>query len=110
MRTIDRVPHDLEEALRSRASAIAKPVGGAVTRVDYGVDQDGDECLNVVVEYPGRPGVTDGRLTSEMDHALIDVALAHDEPRYLFIRHRYLGGGPVAELGSKKVVKPRRAR
>lgn len=109
MNAIEKIPTELESAIHTAVGAIAGHVGGKVTNLHYGLDFDGDECLNVLVEYPRSTQPADARMASQIDTALIDLAVAKGEPRYLFIRHRFTDGKPVSSMRAKYVIKSRRA-
>lgn len=89
MRTLDKIPAELDHALREAVRARVGQYGGAVASIRRDLDHDGDECIYVEVEYTAPETPFDPLNIVGLDGALRDVAYGLGERDILYVHNHF---------------------
>jgi hypothetical protein len=109
MNAIDKVPSELEVALRGVVDLATAPHGGADVSLDYGLDHDGDECLRVVIAYRAAGNPLGAAGANDLNFRLLDLAARAGEQRLVYVAHQFHGNGPIIASRTKRSPQSRRA-
>lgn len=109
MNAIEKIPTELESAIRAEVVALMGDHGGVLRDIRYGADHDGDECLIVTIAYDPKAKLVDPRIANTLDHIVAEVAWQAGEKRLIYVRHQFGAQRGFAGFGSKLAPSPRRA-
>jgi hypothetical protein len=101
MRLMEPVPDDLQAALARAVEEEAGAFGAKVSEVSYDRDSDGDDWLNVVIDYDRPDTPIDPGMVAGMDRRLFETARRLGERRLIYIRNRFDDSQRVVQARSR---------